>query len=334
MNKILCFGSVGKDMFFPVSEGKIIETPQDLLSQKKIQFELGAKYRIDEKFEALGGCAANVAVGLSRLGIQVGCASNVGNDSIGEWALAELKKNNVNTERIKIGKNEQTDFSAILVDKKSADRVIFTNRNSNVKIELDKDKNFDAEWFFISDIHTDWKSVIESVIELAKEQKKKLAYNPREAHIHTDPTEVIEMISLCDVIFLNKDEAIEIVSKMHDDVSIETLNDEKFLVEKFAKLEIETVIITDGKNGAWVGNGGKIFFAKGLEVPAVDSTGAGDAFCSGFLASLAGGKEISECLKWGIANSGSSVCQYGAISGLLTESYILAKAENIEIQEI
>jgi sugar/nucleoside kinase (ribokinase family) len=334
MNKILCFGSVGKDIFLPTSEGKIIETPQDMLSQKKIEFELGAKYKIDERFESLGGCAANVGVGLSRLGIRSGCVSNTGDDSIGEWALAELKKDNVDTENIKIGKDEKSDFSAILVDKKSADRVIFTNRNSNVKIELEGEKKLDAEWFFISDVHTDWKNRIEEIIELAKKEKKKIAYNPREAHIHTDPAEVIEMISLCDTVFLNKDEAIEIVSKMHEDISLETLNDEKFLIEKFAKLEIETVIITDGKRGAWVGSGGKIFFTKGLEVPAVDSTGAGDAFCSGFLASLLKGKEIQECLQWGIANSSSVVCHYGAISGLLTENEISEKIKNIEIKTL
>ena len=98
MNKIICIGSACKDVFFPTSEGRIVETPDEILSQKKIEFELGAKYKIEDRYEALGGCAVNVAVGLARLGTQVSCYSHIGNDHIADWILVELKKNNVGPE--------------------------------------------------------------------------------------------------------------------------------------------------------------------------------------------------------------------------------------------
>ena len=52
--KVICVGSTSKDIFFPTSEGQVVDTPEDLESQKKFVFELGAKYHISDRFESLG----------------------------------------------------------------------------------------------------------------------------------------------------------------------------------------------------------------------------------------------------------------------------------------
>ena len=44
MKTVICIGASTQDIFFPTAEGKIIETPEDVTSQRKIAFELGAKY--------------------------------------------------------------------------------------------------------------------------------------------------------------------------------------------------------------------------------------------------------------------------------------------------
>jgi len=97
MKKVVCIGSSGKDIFFPTREGVIVETPEDLESQKKIAFELGAKFHINDRFESMGGCAVNVACGLARLGVPSACYTVVGNDMIGRWLKEELDKESVDT---------------------------------------------------------------------------------------------------------------------------------------------------------------------------------------------------------------------------------------------
>jgi sugar/nucleoside kinase (ribokinase family) len=328
MSKVICIGSACKDIFLPTDEGKVIDTPDDLLSQKKIQFEFGAKYKIKERFESLGGCAANVAAGFSRLGLETSCASLVGEDGVGEWIKKELQKNNVETELIGT-QEEKSDLSAIIVDSNTAERTIFSNKNSGGELEINSKNLGEGDLIFIGDIKGDWKKQLEDIIQISKEQEKMIAYNPRETHIHEDPAEVIEAIALCDLVFLNKDEAIEIVSNMHEEISKDSLNDEKVLMEKLIGLGIKVVVITDGKRGAWAGSEGQIFFVSGLEVAAVDSTGAGDAFCSGFLSALLKEKEINECLTWGIGNSSSVVCHYGAIQGLLDEEKMQEKIKTL-----
>ncbi len=77
-------------------------------------------------------------------------------------------------------------------------------------------------------------------------------------------------------------------------------------------------VVTDGKNGAAVyENGSKILEKPALDVPVVETTGAGDAFASGFLAAMFYEKDLETALDWGLKNSASVIQKVGAIEGLL-----------------
>lgn len=334
MDKILCVGSACKDIFFPTAEGKIIETPRDILSQKKISFELGAKYRIENIHEALGGCAANVSCGLAKLGIGSFCAARTGKNPLGSWIKEQLKKNGVDASFLKARPENKGDLSAIIVDSESAERTIFSYQKSSGDYKITRKKIESIGWIFIGDIHGKWEDELEAIIELAKKEKKRIAFNPREANIHNDPAKIIQAIGLSEIVFVNKDEAIEIVSHIKKDIKKDKLNDEKFLISELRSLEAKAVAVTDGKRGAWAALGNDIYFTPGLDVPAVDSTGAGDSFSSAFLAAYIRGKDISECLKWGIINSASVVQHYGAILGLLDKKSIDGKIDRIEVKKV
>ncbi|MFA5962203.1 MAG: carbohydrate kinase family protein [Parcubacteria group bacterium] len=322
MSRVICIGSACKDVFFPTTEGKIIETPEDLLSQQKIEFELGAKYRIEERFEALGGCAANVAVGLSRLGIDAACYSHIGNDHVADWILDQLKKNKVSVDLITKDKELFSDMSAIVVDRNSAEHVIFSNQKVSGKLELVPEKISSAEWIFIGDLHGDWRSQLDLISRIAKEHKLKLAYNPKQIHIHDDVKKIIEIITETEVLFLNKDEALEVISQIKN-FSTSDLDNEFFLLQELKEMGANIVVITDGVRGAWATNGTDVLYAPGRMVKALDSTGAGDSFASGFLGAHIKGKILKVCLDWGIVNSSHEVRFYGSIKGLLDEKEML-----------
>lgn len=319
MPKVICVGSVCKDIFFPTSEGTVIDTPEDLLSQKKITFELGAKYKVEERFEAIGGCAANVAVGLSKLGVESCCYGIVGSDESGKWITDQLEKNGVDVEFIETMEGGKSDLSAIVVDSKSADRVIFSNQKVNGELIVDKEKIDEAEWIFIGDLHGEWEDNLDRIFEVSKDSGVKVAFNPRQSNIHDNPRKILECISGTDVLILNKDESMELLSATGEDISKDDLENEEFLIGKFLALGAKTVVITDGRRGGWAGNGEGVFHSPAKTVDAVDSTGAGDASASGFLAAHIKGKDLEECLSWGITNGTSVVERYGAIEGLLNE---------------
>lgn len=329
MKQIICIGSACKDIFFPTDEGLVSDTPDDLMSQKKITFELGAKYKIEDRAEAIGGVAANVAIGMAKLGISPACYSHIGDDLSSQWMTEELAKNGVDTSLVTREKNFPSDLSAIVIDKKSGDRVIFSNQKANGKMKIIAEKLEDAEWFFIGDLHGDWEKHLDDIYAIAEEKRIRVVNNPRQINIHDNPKKVLEAIRKTQVLFINKDESIEVLSAMEEKFSEKELDDEIFLVKKLKDMGPQMVAITDGVRGAWATDGKEIIFAPGIKVEAKDTTGAGDSFSSAFLSAYIKGKNIDECVRWGIANSASEVQFYGSIDGLLSEAEIEEKSKTV-----
>jgi sugar/nucleoside kinase (ribokinase family) len=245
-----------------------------------------------------------------------------------------LEKNAVGIDLVTRDEKTISDLSAIIVDRESGERVIFSNQKANGKLEIVPENIAETEWIFIGDLHGVWEDHLDAIIGVAQEKKIKIAYNPRQANIHDNVEKIIQAASFSEILFVNKDEAIEIASRMEKGFSAEELNSEEFLLKELKKLEARIVALTDGRRGAWATDGEKTFFAKGLVVPAVDSTGAGDAFSSGFMAGYINEKSLEECLQWGIANSASAVQFYGGSEGLLDEEIIQKKIREVSVESV
>jgi sugar/nucleoside kinase (ribokinase family) len=89
--------------------------------------------------------------------------------------------------------------------------------------------------------------------------------------------------------------------------------------------EIPEIVVTRGDKGGFVYEHGKktlMFLASGAK--AVETTGAGDAFSTGFVAGQLLNKSVKTCITWGVRNAGSVVGQFGAKAGLLDRQRIQA----------
>lgn len=322
MSKIITIGSVCKDMFFPTGDGIVMETPDDIESQKKIVFELGAKYHIEQRYESLGGISINVAVGLAKLGENVSCYTRIGDDEIGKWIIRELKEIGIGLGDDFIEKDCQSDLSTILVDTKSADRIIFSNQIANQKLIIEAEKIGYPDWIFIGDLSGQWQKNIDTLVAFSGKYDIPMAFNPRQKTIHDDVKKIIQTVSVCEILFVNKDEAIEIISGYDKNVLQELLNEEEYLIKTLYKIGAKIVALTDGARGAWAYDGIAVLHVDAMMQKAVDSTGAGDAFTSGFFAAHLKGKNIMTALTWGVANSSNSVTEYGGQKGLLDEDEI------------
>ncbi|NIM45896.1 MAG: sugar kinase, partial [Nitrososphaeria archaeon] len=58
---------------------------------------------------------------------------------------------------------------------------------------------------------------------------------------------------------------------------------------------VEVVGVKLGERGCYVTDGEEQCVVEPYKVEVVDSTGAGDAFCAGFLYGLLGGRALREC---------------------------------------
>lgn len=333
MSRIICIGSASKDIFFPTGEGILMDTPEDITAQKKVAFEVGAKYQVEDRFEAVGGVAANCAQGLARLGLDTAVYSCVGNDQVGDWVVQELQKEHVATNLIEQTSGAQTDLSAILVFTQNGERTIFFNRDANEMLKVNPKKLHEASWVFASALNGDWKANMHVILETVREKRVKLAVNPGQRNIKDDASIVMEAVKQSNVLLLNKDEAMELVMSMRQ-ATAEELQDEAFLIRSLYAYGAKVIGLTDGMRGAWGYDGERLLHTDVLRQVAVDATGSGDAFGSGFLAAHMQGYSLEQSLRWGIVNGGSVVRFYGAKEGLLRASEIDSFAARVHVTVI
>ncbi len=322
MSRVICVGSTAKDIFFPMAEGEFFDTPEDVMAQRKVAFEVGAKYQVEDRYEAIGGVAANTSVGLARLGISVSCCGATGDDMIGSWIRDELQYECVDIEQGEVFPNTKSDLSCILVFSASGDRTIFYNRDVAEKFRVKTEKLSGFSWIFAGALNGEWESNLHSIFDGIDTFGAKFAFNPGQRNLKQNPTIVLDAVRRADVLVLNKDEAIEIL--MHfSDFSKKQLNDESVLLRALYQEGAKKIALTDGRRGAWGYDGVEMLhIVRHTFDRAIDATGAGDAFGSGFLAAEIFGKSLREALQWGMRDASSVIGSYGAISGLLQRDVI------------
>ncbi len=337
--KIICLGSLSLDIFFPYENISLLDTPEDTLSKQKMVFEIGAKYRAVDRYDAPGGCAVNVAQGLARLGHHPSLVATLGEDGLGESLLKEVAKEGVDISMVLRKKEYKTDIGIIVIDKKTGERTIFYNRDANEHIEFSREM-FSLEIpIFLGGLYGDWKKGITEIFQYAKENNCPVYYNPSHNNIENDALVVWETCLKSEGVFLNKDEAMELFSLLNSDkegrslvFDNERLQSEEYLASSIARSgRSRFVVITDGSRGAWVYDRSfdSVFRQEGKNVDSVkDSTGAGDSFTSGFLSAILYGKSTKTALGWGIFNATNVIKFYGAKEGLLFLKDIESLGEN------
>ena len=77
-------------------------------------------------------------------------------------------------------------------------------------------------------------------------------------------------------------------------------------------LNLKTLIVTMGKDGATVIHENKCYRHNGFKVATIDSVGAGDAFLAGFLAAIFDKKDVHQALKEACAIGAYVTSQVGA----------------------
>ena len=83
---------------------------------------------------------------------------------------------------------------------------------------------------------------------------------------------------------------------------------------RFAQLGARAAVIKQGIRGSWVMADGQAWQLPALPIAAVDPTGAGDAYCGGFIAGLIGGQPLAVCAAMGTVAASYVVEACGALA--------------------
>ncbi len=336
-HRIVCIGSASKDIFLPTDEGEILETPEDIVAKRKVAFEVGSKCRVADRFEGIGGVAANVAQALALLGIDVAVMTRIGRDDIGRFILDGFRKRSVSTDFVQIDPETRSDLSAIIVlEKDGGERIIFHNRDSNERLRIEDERFRGAEWIFASSLNGEWETKFRDIYEAAKRHGVRVALNPGQHNLRGNPELMLERIAETDILILNKDEAIELILASGRETDRERLDDERFLLASLREAGAGTVAITDGLRGAWAMDGECSYHADAVMVGhAKDTTGAGDAFAAAFFAARACfDRSLEDALRFGVVESASVVTEYGTTAGHLLLDELKSRAEGAHVETL
>lgn len=281
----------------------------NLHHHKDIAYPLGAKILIKELHFFVGGGGTNSAVAFSRLGLKVAFLGKIGKDDNGKTISDCLFNEKVEF----IGTYGQISGYSVILDSVEDDRTIFTYKgcNDDFKVSDVDFKALDSRWLYLSSMMKDSFYTQQKIAEYAKRKGIKIAYNPSLYIVKNGVRRLRSILKCTQILIFNKEEAQTLVGDNTDNIF-------NLLVE-IAKFGPKIVVITDGRNGAHCYNteDDTVYSAKPAHVKVVETTGAGDAFASGFVTGIILGKDISHSLKLGMNNAESLITGLGAKTKLL-----------------
>ncbi|WP_082864137.1 carbohydrate kinase family protein [Polaribacter atrinae] len=247
----------------------------------------------------LGGSPTNVAMNSARLGLKSVMISSVGDDGFGEYIFKRLAEEGVNTHHIK--KIDKKPTSVIFVSKSEGTPDFIPFREADYHIT---EEQISTEMLTKTNIyHTTCFALSREPAQTTILKKAEEAYNLG-CKLSID-------LNYAKKLWSSQEQALSVIKayckfnpliKISEDDMLRLFEKElphQEIFDFFHNLGVETVCLTLGSNGVKLSQSGKeIIQLPAIKVERVmDTTGAGDAFWSGFLFAYIKEKPIQDCLQ-------------------------------------
>jgi len=271
----------------------------------------GALVKTDRLEVTIGGCGANTAVDLARLGINVGLAGMVGDDVLGRYCLEFLRTRNVGCELVTVSPAAQTS-ATLIVNVRGEDRRFIHAVGANAEFQGTEVPPAALQPLQVVAVGGFGLNPALSGTNVASlfRQARSAGTTTLLDVVIGDPAPVPAMLAEAlpetDVFLPNHDEARLLTG----------LQDPWEQAEHFRRLGARTVVITAGKDGAYAVSPQERVHLPAFQVEQVDGTGSGDAFVAGFIFGLTQKVDLKRCLQIGAAMGASCVRAVGATTGV------------------
>jgi fructokinase len=265
----------------------------------------------------IGGEAANVAVGLAKLGTHSVFIGKVGADTFGRFLVRELRRHQVDVRNIVFDEEYKTRLAFVALEKSGHRNFEFWEKKpAGVQLKL-ADINLRAIK----------KSCIVNIapLLLTREPGRTTAFRVameavrRGAGIAFDANVrpalwrssvearrvMLQMIKRCTIVRLNNEEARFLTGE----------RDVQTAATKLRRLGARLVAVTLGASGCYFQTRNAEGFASGFKVRATDTTGCGDAFFAALLHGIARSGRLAEALS---VDELTEICLYANAVGALT----------------
>jgi len=287
---VIGFGALNVDKLYKVNK---------IAKEDEESFVLGFQ-------EAPGGSAANAIAGLARLGLETGYIGKVAKDHEGKLLLKDFKREKVDTSGIIIAPTGRSGVATGYVDVKGQ-RALYVDSGVNDILEFEEislEYAIQAEFLHLTSFvgEKPFKAQNRLVRELPK---IKVSFDPGEIYARKGLSMLKTLVERSFVVFPNESEVKMLTGKGLKEGS-------EILIKKGAGI----VAVKLGEKGCYVTDGHESHQVEPYKAKVVDTTGAGDAFCAGFLYGLIRGKDLYTCAKLGNFVASRCITETGARTGL------------------
>jgi len=260
---------------------------------------------------SLGGGAANVAVGLARLGITSILISRVGRDQFGTYLIRKLGMDKVQTRHIQIDPSLQTGFVVSLVSQRG-ERTLYSFRGANLNLNYDEVDYSDVPPSSIT--HISGYSFLQDpqrasslkLIEFARRNGWSVSVDLGPELNALKRSDLATVIRRTNLLFISHNEGLRLYRTRSWIDAIDNL----------LAAGPDIVVLKSGQKGCYVGRDETRQHVQAFEEEAVDTTGAGDAFNSGFIFGMTQGWSINKAASAGNAVAAMKIRTPGAVDGL------------------
>ncbi|HWQ99795.1 MAG TPA: carbohydrate kinase family protein [Candidatus Methylomirabilis sp.] len=267
------------------------------------------------------GNSANAAVGAARLGLKTAFVSWVGDDNAGKNLKEALGKEGVDLHYIATDRAYPTSEATIIGFQGERTQLVYFQPRAYKLPKLPP-----ARCIYYSAMGTKHDAFDRALIrELDRHPEARFVFQPGTTHVRAGLKKMSPLLKRSWLFILNKDEAHQLLA----DGERTTCN----LLEAFHHHGADTVVITDGKNGADAWDGNDHWHMPIFDGRPIERTGAGDSYAIAMTVARLMGYDLPTSLRWSSANSWSVIMQIGPQAGLLTKrklDAVMKKYANIK----
>lgn len=266
-----------------------------------------------------GGCAASASINITKIGKKAVIIGKIGNDGFGMFMKSSLESHGVDTRGLKIDVKGETSASLVMVNpdgERTFLHSVGTNGTFNEK-DIDYDIVKSSNIIFVAGTMLmptfDGKDCA-LFLSKCKALGKTTALDTAWDSLGRWMKLLAPCMPYIDYFLPSYEEAVQLSGKTKPED----------IADVFLGMGPHTVVIKMGEDGCFIKSKltGEQHFIDSFHVNAVDTTGAGDAFCAGFLSALVSGKSLYDAGRFANATGAHCVMAKGASTGIKSEREI------------
>ena len=279
MPKVLCVGSAVMDFVFHL----------DTLPCAPM------KYGTEDALMVGGGCAANAAVAVARLGGSAVLGARVGDDRIGDMILADLAAEGVDVANVTRNAGGRSSYSSVYIDA-TGERQIVNFRGEGLVL--------DTAWFAdltgIDAVLTDTRRVRAAIAALGLARARGVP-----GIVDGEEPIAPEILALASHVAFS----LQGIRSLLPDRSPEDA------LAEVARAHDIWAAVTDGANGVWYTGPDGVAHVPAIPIRAVDTLGAGDIWHGAFALALAEGQSEADGIRFANATAALKCLSTGGREG-------------------